>query len=176
MLATLADELPRGGGWLYEVKFDGYRAIAYVRGGECGLRSRNGNDLTGRFASVARAVVKALKTPNAVLDGEVCALDDEGRPSFSAHAERRRARSSTTPSTCSRPTASRWSRCRSVERRERLRALLDRRSADGRFSEAFDDGEALLEAVDGAGARGRDGEARRTRPTARAAARGTGSR
>src|SRR3954469_14677105 len=41
MLATLADELPRGDNWRYEVKFDGYRALAYVRGGECELVSRN---------------------------------------------------------------------------------------------------------------------------------------
>ena len=47
MLATLAGESCRAAsGWLYEVKFDGYRALAYVRGGECRLRSRNDNDLT----------------------------------------------------------------------------------------------------------------------------------
>ena len=49
MLATTTEEVPRGD-WVFEVKFDGYRAIAVVRGGECTLRSRNGNDLTGRFA------------------------------------------------------------------------------------------------------------------------------
>src|SRR3954453_526933 len=84
MLATSAEELPRGDGWLFEVKWDGYRALAHVRGGECRLASRNDNDLTGRFPTIAPAVVKALKTPNAVLDGEVCALDENGRPSFSA--------------------------------------------------------------------------------------------
>src|SRR5581483_2510378 len=84
MLATSSTELPRGSGWRYEVKWDGYRALAYVHSGECELVSRNGNSLTERFADVAKAVVRALKTPNAVLDGEVCALDEEGRPSFSA--------------------------------------------------------------------------------------------
>src|SRR5947199_3560771 len=46
MLATLEQDLPRGDGWLYEVKFDGYRALGYVRGGEATLRSRTNKDLT----------------------------------------------------------------------------------------------------------------------------------
>ena len=107
MLATLGEEVPHGEGWLYEVKWDGYRALAYVRGGECDARSRNGNDLTARFAGVAKAIARRCKTPNAVLDGEVCALDEEGRPSFSAMQQGNGTRSSTTPSTCSRSTASR---------------------------------------------------------------------
>ncbi len=84
MLATLVEKLPTSAGWLFEPKWDGYRALAYVRGGEATLRSRRGNDLTERFAVVARALPNALRTPDAVLDGEVCALDDSGRPSFSA--------------------------------------------------------------------------------------------
>src|SRR5947208_6245957 len=54
MLATLASELPKGEDWRYEVKWDGYRALAYVRSGECELVSRNGNLLTARFAAVAK--------------------------------------------------------------------------------------------------------------------------
>jgi bifunctional non-homologous end joining protein LigD len=84
MLATLVEKLPTGEGWLFEPKWDGYRALAYVRGGEATLRSRRGNDLTERFAVVARALPHALRTPDAVVDGEVCALDETGRPSFSA--------------------------------------------------------------------------------------------
>jgi len=84
MLATLVEKLPTGAGWLFEPKWDGYRALAYVRGGEATLRSRRGNDLTERFAVVAKALPAALRTPDAVLDGEVCALDESGRPSFSA--------------------------------------------------------------------------------------------
>src|SRR6185312_3531633 len=82
MLATTTEEVPRGD-WVFEVKFDGYRAIAYVRGGECTLSSRNGNDLTGRFPEAAKEIVKAVKSPNAVLDGEVVRLDELGRSSFS---------------------------------------------------------------------------------------------
>ena len=84
MLATLAQEIPSGEGWLFEVKWDGYRALAYLEGGEASLVSRNGNDLTARFPQVAKELAKAVKTPDCVLDGEICALDENGRPSFSA--------------------------------------------------------------------------------------------
>jgi bifunctional non-homologous end joining protein LigD len=83
MLAVAAETLPPGSGWVYEVKWDGYRVIAAVEGGEATLRSRNGNDLTARFAAVARALPGALRSADCVLDGEVCALDEEGRPRFS---------------------------------------------------------------------------------------------
>src|SRR3954463_10631568 len=62
MLATLSDALPRGGEWRFEVKFDGYRALAYVRGGECELVSRNEKPLNARFPEIAKAVPRALKT------------------------------------------------------------------------------------------------------------------
>ena len=78
------EALPTGPGWLYEPKWDGYRAIVAVRGGEATLTSRNGNDLTERFREIARAVVHAVRSPSAVIDGEVCALDDAG-----AHGSRR---------------------------------------------------------------------------------------
>jgi bifunctional non-homologous end joining protein LigD len=84
MLATLTEELPRGEGWQFEPKWDGYRALGYVRGGEAKLFSRRGNDLTQRFAPVAKELVKALRTPEAVVDGEVVALDGDGKASFSA--------------------------------------------------------------------------------------------
>jgi bifunctional non-homologous end joining protein LigD len=84
MLATLTEELPRGDGWLFEPKWDGYRALAYVRGGVAQLVSRNGNDLTQRFAPVSKELPKALRTPDAVVDGEVVALDGKGKASFSA--------------------------------------------------------------------------------------------
>ena len=76
MLATLSAGLPKGEGWLFEVKWDGYRAIGRVAGGDATLTSRNGNDVTGRFQNAARELAKALKTPDAVVDGEVCALDE----------------------------------------------------------------------------------------------------
>src|SRR5205809_4244493 len=59
MLATLASELPARDGWVFEVKWDGFRAVGRVSGGEATLTSRNGNDLTGRFGNVAKELPKA---------------------------------------------------------------------------------------------------------------------
>src|SRR5439155_428327 len=72
MLATLEDEksMPRGEGWEFEIKWDGYRIVARVASGEAELRTRKDQDYTQRFANVAKELEKALKTPDAVLDGE----------------------------------------------------------------------------------------------------------
>jgi len=83
MRAVAADAPPVGEGWVFEPKWDGYRAIVTVSGGEVTLTSRNGNDLTERFREAARAATLAITTPDAVLDGEICALDDQGRSRFS---------------------------------------------------------------------------------------------
>jgi bifunctional non-homologous end joining protein LigD len=148
MLATLAEDVPRGAGWIFEVKWDGYRAIAQVAGGEATLTSRNGNDLTARFPNVAKEVAKAVKIPDAVLDGEVCALDEAGRSSFSAMQQGKAG----TPLVFyvfdlleveGEPLVD----LPLVERRKRLEQLLDKRNRSVRLSEAFDDGAALLEAA-----------------------------
>jgi bifunctional non-homologous end joining protein LigD len=155
MLATLAEDIPRGAGWLFEVKWDGYRAIAKVSGGEATLTSRNGNDLTARFPNVAKEVAKAVKTPAAVLDGEVCALDEAGRSSFSAMQQGKAG----TPLVYyvydlleveGEPLVD----LPLVERRKRLEKLLDKRNRCVRLSEAFDDGAALLEAAEQQGLEG----------------------
>jgi bifunctional non-homologous end joining protein LigD len=85
MLATPVKELPRGEGWMFEPKWDGYRTLAYLRGGEVELQSRTGrSDFTTRFDAIAKALPRAVRTPDCVLDGEVCAIDAAGRASFSA--------------------------------------------------------------------------------------------
>jgi bifunctional non-homologous end joining protein LigD len=80
MLLLRTDTLPDGPEWQFELKLDGYRAIAFKTDGKVQLRSRNNNDFAGRYP----AVVKALAPlPNeTVIDGEVLALDESGRPSF----------------------------------------------------------------------------------------------
>lgn len=83
MLATAASRLPAGGDWTYEVKWDGYRTLAVLDSGSVRLFSRNLKDVTNAYPSVARAVA-TLRTKSAVLDGEVVALDADGRPSFQA--------------------------------------------------------------------------------------------
>jgi len=81
MKARLEEEPPTHGDWLYELKFDGIRAIAIKDGKKVSLISRNGNKLDKRFPEIAEAVAE-LPIEECVLDGEVVALDDEGRSSF----------------------------------------------------------------------------------------------
>jgi bifunctional non-homologous end joining protein LigD len=82
-LATLVDAPPEGDDWLHEIKFDGYRILAYIAGGEVRLRTRNGNDWTHRFPSLLAALAR-LKVKAAVLDMEAVVLDSSGRTSFQA--------------------------------------------------------------------------------------------
>jgi bifunctional non-homologous end joining protein LigD len=81
MKARLVDEPPTHGDWLYELKFDGIRAIAVKDDRKTSLISRNGNKLDARFPEIAEAV-RNLPVRDCVIDGEVVALDEEGRSSF----------------------------------------------------------------------------------------------
>jgi bifunctional non-homologous end joining protein LigD len=81
MKAKLVDEPPRHGDWIYELKFDGIRAIAIKAGNKVTLISRNENKLDARFPEIVDAV-KKLPIEECVIDGEVVALDEEGRSSF----------------------------------------------------------------------------------------------
>ena len=87
MLATLVDEPFNDKDWLYEVKWDGYRALAYLDGGDVRLVSRNQNELTWQFPEL-RDLATHVKARRAVLDGEVVALDEHGRSSFSLMQQR----------------------------------------------------------------------------------------
>jgi bifunctional non-homologous end joining protein LigD len=82
-LATLVDTPPEGEKWLHEVKFDGYRLLGFLSGGEVCLRTRNGLDWTPKFPGVA-SVVAALKAKDAVLDMEAVVLDENGKSGFQA--------------------------------------------------------------------------------------------
>jgi DNA ligase D-like protein (predicted ligase) len=83
MLATPAAALPVSPDWTYEVKWDGYRALAVKTGAGVRLISRNEKDLTRDYPRVVAAVA-ALRAEDLVLDGEIVALDQDGRPSFQA--------------------------------------------------------------------------------------------
>ena len=146
MLATLADKLPKGKGWLYEAKWDGYRTIAYLSGSEATLRTRRDQDYTDRFSIIAKELAKAVKTPDCVLDGEVCAIDEDGRTSFSAMQQG------------GHPLVyyvfdllelegEPLVELPFTERRQRLEGILDKRNKTVQLSEAFDDGEALEQAA-----------------------------
>jgi len=82
-LATLVDAVPAGNGWMHEIKFDGYRALAAVNGGEVTVFTRNGLDWTDKFGPLARALA-ALELPRCLIDGEIVAPGPDGNPSFSA--------------------------------------------------------------------------------------------
>ncbi|UJR79999.1 non-homologous end-joining DNA ligase [Sandaracinus amylolyticus] len=82
-LATLVDEPPEGDAWLHEIKFDGYRALAYLDHGDVRLVSRNGLSFNERFAPVCAALAR-LPIERAILDGELCAIDEAGRTHFEA--------------------------------------------------------------------------------------------
>ena len=82
-LATLVTEAPSGDEWLHELKFDGYRILGRVQDGRARLVSRNGNDWTANFPSLA-AALEALPVSQAVIDGEVAVLLPDGTTSFQA--------------------------------------------------------------------------------------------
>jgi ATP-dependent DNA ligase len=80
MLLLRTEKLPEGPDWLVELKLDGYRALAIKSGGKVQLRSRNDNDFTVRYSGIAKSL--RGMPDETVIDGEVVALDADGRPSF----------------------------------------------------------------------------------------------
>ncbi len=87
MLATLIDKPFDNEDWLYEIKWDGYRAVAFLDGKSVRLVSRNQNDLTAAYPEL-HVLPEHVKARTAILDGEIVALDEEGRSSFSLMQQR----------------------------------------------------------------------------------------
>ena len=148
MLATLAADVPAGEGWVFEVKWDGFRAIATIRGGDVDIRSRNDKSFVERFPTVIRSLERAVRTPDCVLDGEIVAVGGDGRATFSAMQQ---GKEGTTylyvafdllevegEPLIDLPL---------TERRERLAGLLDGRQRGVQLSESFDDGPTLYRAA-----------------------------
>ncbi|HEX2018541.1 MAG TPA: DNA ligase D [Aurantimonas sp.] len=81
-LATLVDDAPEGRDWLHEMKYDGYRVMIAVGGGEVRCFTRNEKDWTDRFAPIAEAAA-TLDCRNALIDGEIVAFDANGGTDFS---------------------------------------------------------------------------------------------
>ena len=82
MLAIEAPQPPDGGGWAFEIKWDGVRALAHADGaGGLRIESRRGEDITARYPELA-GLAEALAGHQAILDGEIVAFDENGRPSF----------------------------------------------------------------------------------------------
>lgn len=97
MLATAGARVPAGPQWVHEVKWDGMRVLVDIRGGQARLTSRRGNDVTAAYPELAPI---AELYADALLDAEIVAFDD-GRPSFSALAERMHVRSARKAATLS---------------------------------------------------------------------------
>jgi len=87
MLATAIEKPFDNPEWLFEIKWDGYRAVAFIDDGRVRFVSRNQNELTGQYPELS-ALPKFVKAKRAVIDGEIVALDEQGRPSFSLMQQR----------------------------------------------------------------------------------------
>ena len=83
-LAKLVKNVPEGEDWLYEMKYDGYRIIAFVEGSNVRLITRNGNDFTKRFYDIALSLSDFANEKSMVLDGEVVITDETGKTDFQA--------------------------------------------------------------------------------------------
>lgn len=82
-LATLVDTVPEGPGWLFEIKFDGYRGLAAIDGKTSRIFTRSGQDWTHRFGPIPHALAQ-LELSDTLLDGEIVVFDKEGKSDFGA--------------------------------------------------------------------------------------------
>ena len=81
--ATLVDHVPAGSGWLFEMKYDGYRCLLAIADGKAKVYTRTGLDWTDKFPEIAAAAAE-LNVGSALLDGEIVSVDDKGNTNFSA--------------------------------------------------------------------------------------------
>jgi bifunctional non-homologous end joining protein LigD len=88
MLPTLARVPFSNPDWLFEPKWDGYRAICFLEAGAVRFLSRKRNDLTAKFPAL-QSIASSIKATSAVLDGEIVALDENGFPCFNKMRSRR---------------------------------------------------------------------------------------
>lgn len=83
-LAKLVNQVPRGDDWIYEMKYDGYRIVAFVEGNQVRLVTRNGNDYQKRFYDIASSLINWAGGRSMVLDGEMVITDASGKTDFQA--------------------------------------------------------------------------------------------
>ncbi len=83
MMAFSSDTLPEGAEWIYEVKWDGVRSLCFVEDGKVRLLSRNGTAMQQTYPELAALPESLAAAKTAIVDGEIVALDEQGRPSFS---------------------------------------------------------------------------------------------
>jgi bifunctional non-homologous end joining protein LigD len=150
-LATLGSEPPSGDRWLHEIKYDGYRIGCIIDQKGVRLISRNGKDWTHVFPSIAEAA-KKLKTRDAIIDGEVAMVMEDGRTSFAALQQAAAGTASHTPLVyfvfdLLRLNGERLDQLPLEERKRRLRALVGaKQTGRVRYAEhILGEGEKLFE-------------------------------
>ncbi|MDX6620914.1 MAG: bifunctional non-ous end joining protein LigD [Gaiellales bacterium] len=146
MLAATSPTVPAGDEWRFEVKWDGFRAIARVEDDDVRLWSRNGKSLERTSGDIARALPLALTSTDCVLDGELCAFDENGVPSFALFQQGKGALAYVIFDLLELDgepvTREPWTR-----RRELLEDLVLPGAASIVLSQVYEDGEALLDAA-----------------------------
>lgn len=158
-LATLVDAPPSGENWIFEMKFDGYRALASASGSKVAIYTRSGQDWTARFPGIADAVA-TMDLNGALLDGEIVAIDDNKRPNFSLLQHVLKHGGQSLAYFVFDLLAQDGKSLRDVplgDRKERLRALLAATQSSGlvHFSDhAMSDGQAMFKQLCGAGYEG----------------------
>jgi DNA ligase D-like protein (predicted ligase)/DNA ligase D-like protein (predicted polymerase)/DNA ligase D-like protein (predicted 3'-phosphoesterase) len=158
MLADASDKLPAGHDYLYEVKWDGIRALVALEDGQIRIRSRNHNDITARFPEL-QAGDKAFRATCGLFDAEIVCLDNQGRPDFKKVINRLMTTGDAAIEKAARthPACCYLFDCLYLDGRPVLQEPLTRRKtwlqdavregAPFRVSEPVSDGEALLEAA-----------------------------
>ena len=158
MLAVLGQSLPTGTDWLYEVKWDGVRALCFIEKGRVRMLSRRGNRIEQQYPELA-PIVNALDAESAIVDGEIVCFDENGVPSFQLLQNRIGASSRSVPGLAKSQPASLFAfdllyldgydlrRTPLIERKQLLASVLQPDSTF-RLSEHFvGKGEELLDAV-----------------------------
>ena len=147
-LCETLDRPPSADSWIHEIKFDGYRIQMRVVDGEVTLKTRKGLDWTAKYPAIAKA---ATELPDAIIDGEICALDENGAPDFAAlQAALSEGQTDLLVYFAFDLLFERGKGLRTrplINRKQRLRQLLSKASDDTRlrFVEHFEDGgEAVL--------------------------------
>ncbi len=153
MLATLGSAVPQGDAWVHEVKLDGFRVLARLDDGDVSLWSRNGLNVADRFRRVALDLGRGLRTFSCVVDGEVCAVDEQGVPRFQLLQNGKGTLVYYLFDVLEVEGESYVGRTFD-ERRAELERLVDERAPTIRLSRAFDDGDALLEQTGAGGLEG----------------------
>ncbi|MGH9657606.1 MAG: DNA ligase D [Bryobacteraceae bacterium] len=165
MTAELTKTLPRGADWLFEIKWDGIRAICFVENGRLRITSRNGNPCERQYPELS-VLPRYLDAATAVLDGEIAVVDDNGRPSFALIQPRIMVSDANAIAALarSRPAAlflfdvvyldgHDLSAVPLVERKRLLEAIL-KPNPVARYSQHFEDGESLYAAASEQGLEG----------------------